>query len=142
MSELQQSHLSSLLGMVTDLTEQARANHAKGVEADPVHLAVYSGFLVETGTSIRWLLEPALLEQAAEAVRRQAPAASPAHADVAARLLATLWSSCVLAGVDTEDWDREAPELPAICLRMATLVTGERPPGQERDREPDGRTGA
>ncbi|QCX77182.1 hypothetical protein C9F11_17645 [Streptomyces sp. YIM 121038] len=128
MSQLQQSHLSSLLGMVTELTEQARAGLGRPSEADRVFLAVYSGFLIETGAGIRWLLEPSLIEYAAHAVRRQAPAASPARADVASRLLATLWASCLLAGVDTEDWDLEAPELPAICVRMAGLVTGEREP--------------
>ncbi|MFD9881590.1 hypothetical protein ACFWZT_09010 [Streptomyces alboflavus] len=132
MSHLQQSHLTSLLDMVGQLTEQAQAGLENDTEAARVFLAVYSGFLIETGTGIRWILEPDLIEHATEVIARRAPDAGPASADLAARLLATLWASCVLAGVDTEDWAREAPELPAICIRMAGFLTGEREAGPEK----------
>lgn len=132
-SHLQQSHLTSLLSMVGQLTEQAQAELETDTEAARVFLAVYSGFLIETGTGIRWILEPDLIEHATEVIGRRAPDAGPASADLAARLLATLWASSVLAGVDTEDWAREAPELPAICIRMAGFLTGEREvPPEER----------
>jgi hypothetical protein len=39
--------------------------------------------------------------------------------EVATRLLATLWTAGVVAGIDPEDLIRNAPELPGICLRMA-----------------------
>lgn len=135
-SHLQQSHLKGLLDMVGQLTEQAQAGLETDTEAARVFLAVYSGFLIETGTGIRWILEPDLIEHATDVIRHRAPDAGPACADLAARLLATLWASCVLAGVDTEDWAREAPELPSICVRMAGFLTGERaasPESQDRD---------
>ncbi|GGS05736.1 hypothetical protein GCM10010252_50590 [Streptomyces aureoverticillatus] len=126
MSHLQQSHLSSLLDMVGQLTDQARAGLEQDTDTTGVFLAVYAGFLIETGTGIRWILEPDLIEHATDVIRAQAPGAGTVRTDLAARLLATLWASCVLAGVDTEDWAREAPELPAICVRMAGFLTGER----------------
>lgn len=112
--------------MVGRLTEQARAGLEQDTDTAGVFLAVYSGFLIETGTGIRWILEPDLIEHATEVIRGHAPGAGAARTDLAARLLATLWASCVLAGVDTEDWAREAPELPDICVRMAGFLTGER----------------
>ncbi|MGA4841365.1 hypothetical protein [Streptomyces sp. G45] len=183
MSDLQQHHLSSLLGMVAQLTEQARStvdqDHGPGRgddrsdgwgddwgqgwgegwgegqgaalgagpgaapgagsdrEAARIFLAVYAGVLIETGAGIRWLLEPSLIEHATDVIRAREPAVGPARADLAARLLATLWSSCVLTGLDAEDWDREAPELPEVCVRMAGLLTGEREPEPPCEPEPE-----
>lgn len=45
--------------------------------------------------------------------------------EVATRLLATLWTAGVVVGIDTEDWIRNAPELPGICLRMAAQLESE-----------------
>ncbi|MFE3186001.1 hypothetical protein ACFXKR_34775 [Streptomyces violascens] len=65
-----------------------------------------------------------MIEQATVAVRREAPSVTGAELDLATRLLATLWAAGVVAGVDPEDWVRSAPELPAICRRMAAQVRG------------------
>lgn len=117
------SHLGDHLAMISQLTEQARTGLAKQSDTARIFMAVYSGFLVEAGAGIRWLLEPSLIEQATVAVRRAAPQITGEERDAATRLLATLWTSGVVVGVDTEDWIRNAPELPAICLRMAAAVT-------------------
>ncbi|MEU0211302.1 hypothetical protein ABZ235_34120 [Streptomyces canus] len=63
-----------------------------------------------------------MIEQATVAVRRAAPRTMGPEREVATRLLATLWTTGVVAGVDTEDWIRDAPELPGICLRMAAQL--------------------
>lgn len=126
------SHLGDHLGLISQFTEQARVGLEKESDTARIFMAIYAGFLVEAGAGIRWLLEPSLIEQATVAVRRQAPTATGAERDLATRLLATLWTAGVVAGVDTEDWIRDAPELPAICLRMAAQVVNEvepRPPG-------------
>ncbi|WP_158013053.1 hypothetical protein [Streptomyces sp. Root369] len=52
-------------------------------------MAIYAGFLVEAGAGIRWLLEPALIEQATVAVRRAAPRTMGPEREVARRLPAT-----------------------------------------------------
>ncbi|MDQ0604578.1 hypothetical protein QF037_008923 [Streptomyces canus] len=119
------SHLSDHLGLISQFTEQAPVRLEKESDTARIFMAVYSGFLVEAGAGIRWLLEPSLIEQATVAVRRQAPTATGAERALATRLLATLWTAGVVAGVDTEDWIRDAPELPVICLRMAAQVVNE-----------------
>lgn len=116
------SRLGDHLGLVSQLTEQARVGLEKESDTARIFMAIYSGFLVEAGAGIRWLLEPSLIERATVAVRRKAPAGRRAERDLATRLLATIWTAGVVAGVDTEDWVRSAPELPAICLRMAAQV--------------------
>lgn len=116
------SHLGDHLGLISQFTEQARIGLEKETDTSRIFMAVYSGFLVEAGAGIRWLLEPSLIERATVAVRRAAPVARGAERDLATRLLATMWTAGVVAGVDTEDWIRCAPELPEICLRMAAQV--------------------
>lgn len=74
---------------------------------------------------IRWLLEPALIEQATVAIRRLAPAAPVDQQELATRLLATIWAAGVVGGIGASDWARWAPELPAVCLRLARHTTGE-----------------
>ena len=116
-------HLSDHLGLVSQFTEQARLGLPRDSDTARILMAIYAGFLVEAGAGIRWLLEPSLIEQATVAVRREAPGVTSAERDLATRLLATLWSAGVVAGVDAEDWIRSAPELPGICLRMAARIT-------------------
>ncbi|MGW5733619.1 MULTISPECIES: hypothetical protein [Streptomyces] len=116
------SHLGDHLGLISQFTEQARVGLEEENDTARIFMAVYSGFLVEAGAGIRWLLEPSLIERATVAVRRAAPRAGRTQRDLATRLLATLWTAGVVAGVDTEDWIRSAPELPGICLRMAAEV--------------------
>jgi hypothetical protein len=118
-------------GLTSQFTEQARVGLERESDTARIFMAIHSGFLVEVGAGIRWLLEPSLIEQATVAVRRQAPTATVVERDLATRLLATLWTAGVVAGVDIEDWIRDAPELPVICLRMAAQVVNEvepRPP--------------
>ncbi|WP_371526066.1 hypothetical protein OG302_07745 [Streptomyces sp. NBC_01283] len=98
------SHLGDHLGLIPQFTEQARVGLEEENDTARVFMAIYSGFLVEAGAGIRWLLEPPLIERATGAVRRAAPAARGAERDRATRLLATLWTAGVVAGVDTEDW--------------------------------------
>ncbi|MDG4862973.1 hypothetical protein P8605_33025 [Streptomyces sp. T-3] len=126
------SHLGDHLGLISQFTEQARVGLEKESDSARIFLAVYSGFLVEAGAGIRWLLEPSLIEQATVTVRREAPGVKGAERDLATRLLATLWTAGVVAGVDTEDWIRSAPELPGICLRLAAQVTGDVADGPSR----------
>lgn len=68
------SHLGDHLALITQFTEQARAGVEQDSETARVFLSVYCGFLIEAGAGIRWLLEPALIEQATVAIRRLAPA--------------------------------------------------------------------
>jgi hypothetical protein len=42
--------------------------------------------------------------------------------EVATRLPATLLTAGMVTGIDSEDWIRNAPELPGICLWMATQL--------------------
>ncbi|MFD9636767.1 hypothetical protein [Streptomyces violascens] len=107
---------------MAQFTEQARVGLEKNSDTARIFMAIYSGFLMEAGAGIRWLLEPSLIEQATVAVRREAPSVTGAELDLATRLLATLWAAGMVAGVDPEDWVRSAPELPVICLRMAAQV--------------------
>ncbi|MGW6022524.1 hypothetical protein [Streptomyces sp. NPDC055099] len=116
------SHLGDHLGLISQFTEQARVGLEEENDTARIFMAIYSGFLVEAGAGIRWLLEPSLIERATVAVRRVAPGVRGAERDLATRLLATLWTAGVVAGVDTDDWIRAAPELPEICLRMAAEV--------------------
>lgn len=118
------SHLGDHLGLVAQFTEQARAGLENDSDTARIFMAIYSGFLVEAGAGIRWLLEPSLIEQATVAVRREAPSVTGVERDLATRLLATLWAAGVVAGVGPGDWVRSAPELPAICLRIAAQVGG------------------
>ncbi|MFE3181406.1 hypothetical protein ACFXKR_11030 [Streptomyces violascens] len=115
------SHMNSYLALVAQLTEQAEAGLAEESDTARIFMTLYSGFLFEAGAGIRCLLDPSLIEQATVAVRRQAPTLHGPARDLAGRLLAAIWASGILAGVDTDDWIRNAPELPAICLRMAAL---------------------
>nr|WSZ20220.1 hypothetical protein OH837_46445 [Streptomyces canus] len=50
---------------------------------------------------------------------RRHRAADGEQREVATRLPATLWTAAAVAGIDTEDWIRDEPELPGICLRVA-----------------------
>ncbi|MGW2817206.1 hypothetical protein [Streptomyces sp. NPDC001415] len=121
------SHLGDHLALITQFTEQARAGVEQDSRTARVFLSVYCGFLIEAGVGIRWLLEPALIEQATVAIRRLAPAAPADQQEFATRLLATMWAAGVVGGIDTSDWARCAPELPSVCLRLAGHVTGETP---------------
>ncbi|MGW6054479.1 hypothetical protein [Streptomyces sp. NPDC055189] len=116
------SHLGDHLGLISQFTEQARVGLERETDTARIFMAIYSGFLVEAGAGIRWLLEPSLIERATVAVRRAAPTARGSETDLATRLLATLWTAGVVAGIDTEDWITGAPELPGICLRMASQM--------------------
>ena len=117
------SHLKDHLGLISQFPQQAQAGLEKESDTARIFMAIYSGFLVEAGARIRWLLEPSVIEQSTVAIRRVAPAITGAERDLATRLLAIVWTAGVVAGVDTEDWMRSAPELPGICLRMAAQVT-------------------
>ncbi|HET6857902.1 MAG TPA: hypothetical protein VFH94_12535 [Streptomyces sp.] len=119
------THLASQLDLVAQFTDQARVGLERKSETIRIFIAIYSGFLIEAGSGIRCLLEPSVIEQATVAVRKHAPDAPHPQRDRATRLLATLWSAGIVASIDTEDWIREAPELPEICLRMAMLFPDE-----------------
>ncbi|WP_329394899.1 hypothetical protein [Streptomyces melanogenes] len=119
------SHLGDHLALITQFTEQARVGLERDSETARVFLSVYCGFLIEAGAGIRWLLEPALIEQATVAIRRLAPAAPVDQQELATRLLATIWAAGVVGGIGASDWARWAPELPAVCLRLARHTTGE-----------------
>ncbi|MEV6751347.1 hypothetical protein [Streptomyces sp. NPDC051214] len=126
------SHLGDHLGLISQFTEHARVGLEEENDTARIFMAIYSGFLVEAGAGIRWLLEPSLIERATVAVRRVAPGVRGAERDLATRLLATLWTAGVVAGVDTDDWIRAAPELPESCLRMAAEVVGGSDAGPSR----------
>ncbi|MET9458409.1 hypothetical protein ABZY05_25570 [Streptomyces canus] len=119
------SHLGDHLGLISQFTEQARIGLVQESDTSRLFMAIHAGFLVEAGAGIRWLLEPALIEQAMVAVRRVAPRTTGPEGEVATRLPATLWSAGVVVGIDTEDWIRKTPELPGICLRMAAQLESE-----------------
>ncbi|POX42830.1 hypothetical protein C3486_02790 [Streptomyces sp. Ru73] len=119
--------LEDQLTLIARLAGQARAGLAKDVEAGCVFLAIYSGVLTEAGTEIRARLDPSLLEQATVAVRRRAPDADREQTMLAIRLLASLWAAGLVAGVNTRDWLRRAPELPTLWPRMAAQLIREEP---------------